>query len=411
MIKKAVKYNCIENLKKDGNPIIIVAAVREAEAIKYACDEKGITVSAFCDTEKRKTIDKFCGLEVIHTPNLKSRYPKARFIIASQHILDVSDQLSGMGYDEIYSALEILKTYNVYNKDYLISQSYMDSRVSVYKKTHEFYFDENKNYMRSLDIMVTTKCSLKCKNCSNLMQYYKNPNNTSHEEILNALKVIDKAVDEISEYRIIGGEPMMNKDWANIVKSIIEMKPGRRIFIYTNGTIPPRDEQLNFFQGHKVNFIITDYGKLSKNISKLVEKLDEHNLTYVRTPPENWIDCSSLRHHKRSVKDLTEVFKQCCVKYVYTLLDGKLYRCPFIANADNLNAIPDNPANYVDLFSKNEDTSKRIKLLINNRKFFPACDFCDGRPYDPSSKLGYDGVGMIAPARQTPAPLSYKEYK
>ena len=92
-------------------------------------------------------------------------------------------------------------------------------------------------------------------------------------------------------------------------------------------------------------------------------------------------------------------------------MDGKLYRCPFIANADNLNAIPDNPANYVDLFSKSEDTSKKIKLLINNRKFFPACDFCDGRPYDPSSKLGYDGVGMIAPARQTPAPLSYKEYK
>ena len=72
-----------------------------------------------------------------------------------------------MGYNEIYSALELLKSYDVYNKNYLISQSYMDSRVSVYKKTHEFYFDDNKSYMRSLDIMVTTKCSLKCKNCSN----------------------------------------------------------------------------------------------------------------------------------------------------------------------------------------------------------------------------------------------------
>ena len=163
---------------------------------------------------------------------------------------------------------------------------------------------------------------------------------------------------------------MMNKDWANIVKSIIEMKPEKRIFIYTNGTIPPRDEQLNFFQGHKVNFIITDYGKLSKNISKLVEKLDEHNLTYVRTPPENWIDCSSIRHHKRSIKDLTEVFKQCCVKYVYTLLDGKLYRCPFIANADNLNAIP--TILQIMLISfQNENTSKKIKLLINNENFFP----------------------------------------
>ena len=123
----------------------------------------------------------------------------------------------------------------------------MDSRVSVYKKTHEFYFDDNKNYMRSLDIMVTTKCSLKCKNCSNLMQYYKNPNNTSHDEILNALKVIDKAVDEISEYRIIGGEPMMNKDWANIVKSIIEMKPEKG-FLYILMELHPLETTIKFFK-------------------------------------------------------------------------------------------------------------------------------------------------------------------
>ena len=133
-----------------------------------------------------------------------------------------------MGYEEIYSALEILKTYNVYNKDYLFLNPIWIQEYQFIKRLMSST-DDNKNYMRSLDIMVTTKCSLKCKNCSNLMQYYKNPNNTSHDEILNALKVIDKAVDEISEYRIIGGEPMMNKDWANIVKSIIEMKPEKRI--------------------------------------------------------------------------------------------------------------------------------------------------------------------------------------
>ena len=99
------------------------------------------------------------------------------------------------------------------------------------------------------------------------------------------------------------------------------------------------------------------------------------------------------------------------MKYVYTLLDSKLYRCPFIANADNLKAIPDNPANYVDLSSNSPDIGKKIKRLVDNRKFFPACDFCDGRPYDPSSKLGYDGKGMITPAKQTPKPLDYKVYE
>ena len=410
-MNKQEKRNCINELKEASKPIIIVAAVREAEAIKYACDDFGIKVTAFCDTEKRKTFDKFCELDVIHTPQLKEKYSDAHFIIASQHIIDVADQLTGMGYNDFYSALELLEKFDLTKKKYLISQEYMKSRVSVYAKTHNMFFDENKVYMRSLDIMVTKKCSLKCENCSNLMQYYTKPTNATHNDIMDSLDIIDKNVDDISEFRIIGGEPMMNKDWAHIVKGILDKKPGRSIFIYTNGTITPKDEHLNFLVGHDINFIVTDYGDLSRNITKLINKLEQYNLTYVRTPPENWIDCSSIRHHKRKVSDLEEVFRQCCVKYVYTLLDSKLYRCPFIANADNLKAIPDNPANYVDLSSNSPDIGKKIKRLVDNRKFFPACDFCDGRPYDPSSKLGYDGKGMITPAKQTPKPLDYKVYE
>ena len=89
-----VKYNCIESLKKAGDPIIIVAAVDEAEAFAYACRDNGITVEAFCDSEKRQSEQLFCGLEVIHTPTLPQRYPKARFIIASQHIRDCEEQLT-----------------------------------------------------------------------------------------------------------------------------------------------------------------------------------------------------------------------------------------------------------------------------------------------------------------------------
>ena len=96
---------------------------------------------------------------------------------------------------------------------------------------------------------------------------------------------------------------------------------------------------------------------------------------------------------------------------MYTLLNGRLYRCPFIANAANLNAIPDNPANYVDLFSKKVGVKEQIERLVGVAKFFPGCDFCDGRPYDPSSSKGYDGKGMIEPGKQTKTPLSYRVYK
>ena len=69
-----VKYNnCIESLKKAGDPIIIVAAVHESEAVANACLDNGITVEAFCDSEIRKSEELFCGLEVIHTPTLPQR--------------------------------------------------------------------------------------------------------------------------------------------------------------------------------------------------------------------------------------------------------------------------------------------------------------------------------------------------
>ena len=95
----------------------------------------------------------------------------------------------------------------------------------------------------------------------------------------------------------------------------------------------------------------------------------------------------------------------------FTFFPCKLYRCPFIANAANLNAIPDNPANYVNLLTNSDKIRQQIRRLVKVAKFFPACDFCDGRPYDPSSKLGYDGRGMIAAGEQVSNPIPYKEYK
>ena len=143
----------------------------------------------------------------------------------------------------------------------------------------------------------------------------------------------------------------------------------------------------------------------------MINGLEKYSISYDRQPASDWIDCSNIKHHKRSSAELKEVFKQCCVKYIYTLLHGKLYRCPFIANAANLNAIPDNPSNYVNLVSSTANLKSQIRRMVKNSSFFPGCDFCDGRPYDPSSKLGYDGRGMISAGEQVEKPIVFKEYK
>ena len=283
---KQLNKDCVNILKQNGHPVIIVAAVGEAEAIINSCEEKGIKVSAVCDNIKEKSLTKFCGLEVVHTPSLPEKFPKARLIIASQHIQDCIEQLTLLDTMNFYSPLELLKNYDIEKFDHKISNSYLKARISVCTKSHEMYLnDENKIYMRSIDLMITTRCSLKCESCSNLMQYYVDPKNTDYENILQSLNILSQNVDEIAEFRIIGGEPLMNRAWSQIVEGISDRYPGREIFIYTNGTIAPRDDKLVNLKGKKVNFIITEYGKLSRNLSKLHEQLDKFKLNFVSTPP------------------------------------------------------------------------------------------------------------------------------
>ena len=106
---KKIKYSCIQSLKEAGAPVIIVTLPEEAEAIANACRENDIAVSAFSDNETRKLPKRYCGLEVVHTPALPQRFPKARLIIAYHNMQESVNQLSALGYDEFYSPLYLVK--------------------------------------------------------------------------------------------------------------------------------------------------------------------------------------------------------------------------------------------------------------------------------------------------------------
>jgi|LauGreStaDraftv2_3_1035109.scaffolds.fasta_scaffold35559_1 organic radical activating enzyme len=404
-----VVYNCINSLQNSHKPIIIFATPDEAEAVLNACKENKIKVSAFCDNEARKADTLFCGLKIIHTSSLKKKFPDAKIIIAHHNINDCVRQITEIGYSEIYSSLQLIENYQLNKYKHIIPQSYMEAKISVSKASHSLYFDNNKTFLRSLDIVITTKCSMSCESCANLMQFYSSAQNTD-EKIVEALEILENNVDYIGEYRIIGGEPLMNRNWDEITLNIASKKE-RNIFIYTNGTIAPKEDKLKKIEGKNINFYITDYGKLSKNIANLEESLKRHGIGYQRELAHHWVDCSNIRKHNRNIPRLKQVFKECCAKKLFTLLNGKLFTCPFIANALNLKAIPDNKADYVDLFSDSDSLKNKIKKLVKMDLFFPACDFCDGRPIDPTTALEYAGKGFIKAGIQANETLNYKEYK
>lgn len=397
----------IESLRGETTPIIIFGAGVIGEILFHACCAAGIKIKGFCDDKVKGDL---CSLKVMHTSELNSQYQDAIFFIASPNIKDMLNRLTDLGYLKWCSCSLLLRDFDLSRMQSRISAYTVDRLeylVSTCLLCHDNYINSDKLFLQSVDIIITERCSLKCRDCSNLMQYYKKPENSALEEILRTIDAFCGYMDEVYEFRVIGGEPFMNKDLHLVVDKLIDQPKVHKIAIFTNGTIIPKEAQINSLQNSKVSLYITDYGNLSKNLNGLVHELQRHKIAFHVEKARGWTDCSSLDRHHRTIKQQEDIFKECCAKNLATLSDGKLYRCPFAANASRLGAIPDYAGEYIDFLetplnaTDTAEMKKLIRKFLTEKTYLETCDHCNGRPY---------GASEIIPAIQIIKPLDYKQY-
>lgn len=386
-----------------GRPVLIFGAGAVGELLLQIFRGAGISVGGFLDNNSGMA-GKEKGGAVIYSPEeIYGKLSGLPIVVSAADIGDIVTQLHGMGCEEIFPAGPLLKEVDVSKYKMSVSADFLEYTTTSCMSCHDSYLTSDKIFLRSVDVVITERCSLKCKDCSNLMQYYEHPENCEFDEIKRSIEAICSVVDGINEFRVIGGEPFMNKDIGLVLDLLIENDKARKILIYTNGTIIPKESLIPRLANEKVLMLITDYGDLSPRMSRLLEFLDANGISYYRRPAENWTDCSRIVKHNRSEEESRQVFQECCCKSLFTLMSGRLYRCPFVANADRLRAIPDLKDSYVELLSGRArvDLLKDVKDFVFGRSVFEACDFCDGRPLS---------APHIVPAIQTKQPLLYLKY-
>ena len=354
-------------------------------------------VKGFIDTDYKKSGVSEFGVNITTPQCLSSTILPDSIIINTvidiQDVIDIVDKLRhrkalplGLYLDDINEL--------VHNNITGESDSFLNYSLSAVKCCHEGYFSTDKLFLRSIDLVITEKCSLKCKDCSNLMQYYDKPVDVSFSEIVFDFNKLTENIDGIFEVRLIGGEPFMNKDIYKILEYLYTKNNIVKIVVYSNAMIPIRQEYAHLLANEKLVFSLTDYGGLAKNTPRVVTQLEELGAAYRLHPPENWTDSGVIGDFKRDSADIQNIFANCCGKNLLTLSEGKLFRCPFSANADRLRAIPDDPLNYVSV----DASPAELRHFSRNIKFLPACNYCKGRSFDSPS---------IVPATQALKPLSY----
>ena len=94
----------------------------------------------------------------------------------------------------------------------------------------------------NVDIVITERCSLKCESCSNLMQYYHRPQNSDRDLLFKSVDKLMKCIDSLYEFRVLGGDPFMNKKMYEFVNKLASYKNVHQVVIYTNASILPKGQ-------------------------------------------------------------------------------------------------------------------------------------------------------------------------
>lgn len=381
-------------------PIIIYGAGVFGEYVLHALYQYNISPSAICDREKAGR--QYFGYKVCDYTHIKTLDNPIVLVAVGAAFQNAVDFLKKNGIFNLYSIYNLCFENIDYDMNRLSSQAF---DVPYYKKLYRFgmhYRKEDKDLkLFSIDWVITERCSLRCRDCANLMQYYSSPVNFSLDRLKEEMDLLLEVVDEIMDVRVIGGEPFMHPQMSKIMEDYLPCDKINNFSVYTNATILPSLEMLEILRNKKVKCEISNYGALASNYEKFVLLMKQNRVRYHVVEMDEWHKLGPLKNRGYTVEKMKNTFSQCCCNDLITLLEGKIYRCPYSAHGRQLKAIPYHDDDIVDLYSNTvAENKKKLKSLLFLKEFDYACGYCSGRNLQ---------QGTVPPAIQVSRPLTYRK--
>ena len=263
----------------------------------------------------------------------------------------------GLGYsrpEDFYSAVPILKS--GYAK-----MTYSGYLTTLYRRQKEGL------YLGGVEIVLTKRCSLKCRDCANLIQYYDRPERMDAEVTIRSVKNLLSAVDGIAMFKLMGGEPLLEQDMMKRILSLPELMPGGKVLgiqIITNGTILFEEDLLRIMQQNPLlGVLMSNYGTLSSKEQALKKQLSDHDVAFSEIREnDRWRDFGDPHKVYHDPDEASKLYRRCRSKEnCCTVLDGRFYACPRAAHGDMLGFFPE-PEEYVDLSGHEESSVLKDKL-------------------------------------------------
>lgn len=257
-------------------------------------------------------------------------------------------------------------------------------------------------YISYLDFSITSRCSLKCRDCLALMQYYENPTNYDLKKMIYALEFLRNNVECIGELRIIGGEPFVNSEVYEICSKALENDKIKNVVIFTNATVLPSAKKMTGWDNKKIKFYLSDYHIKCQKINEFIDLIDPLGFDYYVANFKNWIAHSAIQYVDLSEEERNRLYEKCPGKTCPVVIEDRFYMCEYVANACILNAVPSSDDNYYDMRKKSTGNNE-FKKYLKRDKAPNACRYC-------SRLITCSNPKLVEPAIQLSKPLKYNHY-
>jgi organic radical activating enzyme len=371
----------------------------------------GIPITTFSDNDPRKQTTYY-NYEVRSPNDVAREFPNARVFLGvfiPDTAAAIQRQFQQLNCEHVYfDTAAFLFVYFVAVAGRACDKKALGESIRVlfenYKEGTIHYGFTRENYFVSpfVTSVITQKCTLRCRDCSQLIPYYKDPVHLSPEAVINDLKQYSKAFDVVPEISLHGGEPFLHPDIAKICREAAAIPNIVFISFVTNGTIILPDDALQDLSACGADVHQSGgYGSLSRKQEALFQAFCRHNIysdIMFCSPTEMWVQAPKYKEHSRPVAVNNELYKKCVSsKTCCQIMNGELHRCALSMHGIHQGLFTKYEEDFVRLHEPNMPNRvliDKIRTFLVRGQALTVCDYCDP-----------DGGTLVPPAIQLPKTL------
>lgn len=231
---------------------------------------------------------------------------------------------------------------------------------------------QNKCVLAKIDTIITSRCTLNCRNCNIFVSCTEQKADIPLEELRTNIDTFFKSVDFVYEYTLLGGEPFCHKQIAEILKYMGRTYGDRigKINLISNGTVKPYKDTLEVMKEFGISVHISDYTGAVPYQEKLAETCrfyEENEIEHYVIQNNLWKDIvyPELTYTSENPREHMRV----CGHSTHSVDDGKLYWCDVAYAAEKFMGFASKEDDYLDL-KTNKESNTKYDASINIMKYF-----------------------------------------